>query len=679
MILTGLAVFLFGTAVSAGPFIPHVKAPTEIVISKHSSVDKITEYYPSMAGSPFISNFIQKGTNVFFKPQFMLSAAQMPPQIQTLIAAIEKDDCKTNLPIGPPPMLMEEPLRVVQQEIVASSNPIVKEVIEINPVEYEYNQHGQPIVELTPVLETHVLELPKLPVAVEESAEERVVIPLAPEFPPLELPKLPILVEEMSPTPVQAVPETPVVVEIPPAPVLPPLDEMPKLPVLVEEPEVVEVSVKPQEIPQLSVDPSLIPETYVREVVISPPEAPVLPPFEVPKPVMIEENFVYQPIEIPTAPTLPPFEMPKLSVVVEEANVVVPCPPGEETHEINIQHEAIPEAPVLPSYVPELTEIVMEDKPVVIPQPPKEIKIVEEIMLTIPEAPVLPTYIPVDIPKPFLIEEPASVIVENEIVEPVVIPVAPVLPPFEMPELPVVIEEPSMVLYPSNKVHISPPVVPEVVVSPPNQVVFEEKPIVIPEAPVLPPLSLPELPVVEVEEKVVPCDHVAVVEPVVIPEAPVLAPYVPSEMPTPVHVEEPVAVEAQKPVVIPSAPVLPPLELPESPVIVEETVAPCPPEKELEHTKVVMESRPIVMPTYAVPESSLSDAYVSNPIILSSAPQFLVPYFPVMTEKLMKEEPTSCVHDIVVERILPKLEKSLPKAARAPVSAYLTPLRYALY
>ncbi|KAL0892222.1 hypothetical protein ABMA27_015410 [Loxostege sticticalis] len=679
MILTGLAVFLFGTAVSAGPYMPHVKAPTEIVISKHTLADKAAEYYPSTAGSPFISNFIQKGTNVFFKPQFMLSAAQMPPQIQTLIAATEKDDCKTTLPIGHPPMLMEEPLRVVQQEIVASSKPIVTEVIEINPVEYEYNQHVQPIVALTPVLETHVLELPKLPVVVEESAEERVVIPLAPEFPPLELPKLPILVEEMSPTPVQAVPETPVVVEIPPAPVLPPLDEMPKLPVLVEEPEVVEVSVKPQEIPLISVDPSLIPETYVREVVISPPEAPVLPPFEVPKPVMIEENYVYQPIEIPTAPTLPPFEMPKLSVVVEEANVVVPCPPGEETHEINIQHEAIPEAPVLPPYVPELTEIIMEDKQVVIPQPPQEIKIVEEIMLTIPEAPVLSSYIPVDIPNPFLIEEPASYIEENEIVKPVVIPAAPVLPPFEMPELPVVIEEPSMVLYPSNEVHISPPVVPEVVVSPPNQEVFEEKPMVIPEAPVLPPLSLPELPVVEIEENVVPCDHVTVVEPVVIPEAPVLAPYVPSEMPTPVHVEEPVAVEVQQPVVIPSAPVLPPLELPESPVIVEETVAPCPPEKELEHTKVVMESRPIVMPTYAVPESFLSDAYVSNPIILSSAPQFLVPYFPVMTEKLMKEEPTSCVHDIVVDRILPKLEKSLPKAARVPVSAYLTPLRYALY
>ncbi|XP_063839607.1 titin-like [Ostrinia nubilalis] len=610
MISTGLVLFLFGIAVSAGPYIPRAKPPTEIVITKHSSHDKVTEYehLPSSGGSPVISNFIQKGTNVFFKPQFMLAAAQMPPQVQSMIAEIEQDDCKTRLPMGPIPMLMEEPLQVVEQEIVASSKPIIKETIEINPV--AYTQHVvQPTLELKPfvpsVSEGHVMELHrmhKIPVVVEESIkleepclheeEEHVVIPeapvLTPYVPHLEIPK-PVIIEA---------PETVAVVEVPPAPVLPPLE----LPMIPRE-EVAEIIVK-EKVPEVVV-PSFIPESYVREVVVTPPEAPVLPPYiqvEVPKPV-IEGNFI-ETIEIPAAPVLSEFEMPKLPVLVEEHSVV-PCLHGEEHHEIEIKTVEVPTAPVLPPYVPDLPEIVVEEKP-----------------LVVPEAPVLPPYVPVS--------KPISVVVEKEMFE-----ATPVLPAFEMPGLTVEIEKTDVIPCPPNEEQ--------------NEViVVEEKHVYIPEAPVLPPLSLPELPVnVEIHENV--------------------------------HCDD--TVEVVEPVLIPSAPVLPPLEIPKVPMVIEEAheiVAPCPPELEME--KVVIESKPqIARPVAYMSQEILTDAYVRTPIVMSSAPEFLVPYFPVVTENVLKEDPTSCVHDIVVERILPRLEKSIQIKDKRPVSAYLSPVRYAMF
>ncbi|XP_026328693.1 protein PELPK1-like [Hyposmocoma kahamanoa] len=184
-------------------------------------------------------------------------------------------------------------------------------------------------------------------------------------------------------------------------------------------------------------------------------------------------------------------------------------------------------------------------------------------------------------PKEFTVIVPTKpeVIIENK---PIVVPQPPVLPPFTMPEIPTFVEEPKTSA-PVTEKHIqekkenckpleipAPPVLPKMPVFPiPENVdIFPDNyPIVpvisgieplpapeftaveIPEAPMLPPLSLPELPVPNLTE-VIPEN-----KPAIIPEAPILSP-IPND-----HVSDSYLNE------IPEGPTLPPFVIPPIPEI----------------------------------------------------------------------------------------------------------------
>lgn len=287
------------------------------------------------------------------------------------------------------------------------------------------------------------------------------------------LPILPEMVVQKPLKPVIVPREPEVVIEqkpiqIPEPPVLPPFT-MPEIPIFVEEPRtsapitepiVIKENCKPLEIPASPVLPRM-PELPIPDSVISGFE-PLLAP-------------EYIPVEIPEAPILPPLSLPELPLpipeykpaVIAEAPILPPMP--------TIHVSDIPAGPTLPPFVlPKFPEIVIEEKhpeineipfvpyevPQIIPQPP--------VLPPIPEAPTLPlpSFVEVSAPAPCIYNVPE--IVPNDIdipkFQPVEIPEPPVLPPFTMPELP------------------------------PLELHVNDKPIVvniIPPSPVLPPLELP--------------------------------------------------------------------------------------------------------------------------------------------------------------------------------------------
>ncbi|CAG9785112.1 unnamed protein product [Diatraea saccharalis] len=380
MILPGALLFFLGTLVSASPFLPSL--PTEIVVNKHKHElpDKV-KILSSSSGSALIENYIQQGTNIFFKPQFLLSSDKLPPQLQPIIAAIEKDDCKKAYPLVTP-VVIDEPLRVVEKEISEFGTEI-EHITEVKPAPYvDVPKPVAPVImeDIKPLI---ISELPKPPhpelaLIVKEPLMHHFVtdikeeIPPAPILPPIELPKLPVLFEEAPPKPVlveiEEEQEIKVPVVIPPGPVLPPM-EMPKLPVLFEEaqpkPDLVEIEE----------------EKEIKVPVVIPP-GPVLPPMEMPKlPVLVEEiplphedhpvspiivkeeepEHIEELVVVPPAPILPPIELPKLPVVLEETPLIheLPSPVIVEKVEEHIQN--IPPAPVLlPLEVPKVS-VVMEE------------------------------------------------------------------------------------------------------------------------------------------------------------------------------------------------------------------------------------------------------------------------------------------------------------------------------
>ncbi|KAG7299431.1 hypothetical protein JYU34_016385 [Plutella xylostella] len=125
----------------------------------------------------------------------------------------------------------------------------------------------------------------------------------------------------------------------------------------------------------------------------------------------------------------------------------------------------------------------------------------------------------------------------------IIIPQAPIYaaPPQHQPAAIVLQDKP----YP-------PPAFLSVAVPEPPRFVEEIKPVVIPEAPVLPPLSQPELPALTVVEPAPePCVHDVVltpeVAPVYVPEAPVLPPFVQPELPAFIPVEQPAPYSMRSP------------------------------------------------------------------------------------------------------------------------------------
>lgn len=347
------------------------------------------------------------------------------------------------------------------------------------------------------------------------------------------------------------------------------------------------------------------------------PEAPVLPPIElpelpmkvsVPEEINIEET---KPLTfIPDAPTLPLFTLPEMPLkVYESAPIVEPCPPGAylaESEKIPKMPEMpkfeeikplvpIPEAPVLgPFTLPELPLKVSieESKPCDAEDSfiisPKEPEFIDEGKLTIPEAPKLPLFTlpefplkfetsPAWIPMPdagYFIDPREE---EAKLMAP--IPEAPVLGPFTLPDLPLKVSAEESKRRDSDDTLVILPKEPEFI---------EENKLTIPEAPKLPPFTLPKVPLkVETAPTWIPMPHAGYfierreeeVKPLaLIPEAPVLGSFTLPDLPVKVSLEEPCdsedsfiespkiseVIETNK-LIIHKAPELPPLVLPEIP------------------------------------------------------------------------------------------------------------------
>ncbi|CAG9127056.1 unnamed protein product [Plutella xylostella] len=306
----------------------------------------------------------------------------------------------------------------------------------------------------------------------------------------------------------------------------------------------------------------------------------------------------------------------------------------------------IPEVPLY-DVAHQPAAIVLQDKPylspafvpVSVPEPPR---FVEEIKpVVIPEAPVLPPFTQPELPALTVVEPAPEPCVHDVVltpeVAPVYVPEAPVLPPFVQPELPVFIpvEQPAPAPAPA--------------------------PVIIPEAPVLPPFVQPELPTVFYEEPapaavIIPEAPQLPAEPcydtVVIPEAPVLPPFVQPELPVIVPVEQPAPVfvpaPAPSPVIIPEAPVLPPFVQPELPTVFFEEIAPAPvliPEAPVLAAEpcldsVIIPEAPVLLP-FVQPELPVVVEQPAPAFVPAPAPApVIIPEAPVLPPFVQPELPT---------------------------------------
>ncbi|KAJ2946949.1 hypothetical protein O0L34_g16296 [Tuta absoluta] len=696
MIMLRTVLFLFGTTIASS----HVLRNGVPCIHGHGP--------PKMP--PFAMPFIQQGTNLFYKPQFMAPESVIPSALPWASQTIKPE------------------------AVTPALTPI--EVIEIQPlpsrIEEQSGSAQYVILDAEPI--SKPLEIPK-----------------PPELTALPQPPTPLIVEVIPPNNPAPIPEAPilpsfVMPELPSAPIFPASEiqpasepkpiEIPEAPVLA--PEFVEVYIadsKPIQIPEAPILSSMVlPELPESEDLsthsncnhdhhpapefkpMAIPEAPVLPPFSMPElpPVIIpvapeipEPAPEIQPMNIPEAPILPPMvqpEMPKIEDVspepapalpaaIPEAPVlpplvmpefpVIPAAP-EITMEVNPATEfkpSIPEPPVLPLFtMPELLPVFIPE----IPKPAQEIQ-----PMNIPEAPSLPPMVIPDIPKiedvrPECEDEPAA----SEF-KPAAIPEAPVLPPFTMPEMPAIVTFAAPEMPKIEEVtpdcedqsvtpEFKPVAIPEAPFLPPFTIPElpstpdiavemnlepEFKPAEIPEAPVLPPFTMPELPPViipvapekpKIEDVIPECeDQPAAPElkPAAIPEAPVLPPFTMPELPALIiHV----APEIQ-PQPIPEAPILPPMVLPELPALpeiikenaVSESASDCEDQPAaLEPTPAVIPEAPI-LPPFTMPELPA----VIIPIAPETQPQ-LIPEAPILPPMVLPELPT--LPEIIKENTLPE-------------------------
>ncbi|CAG9127054.1 unnamed protein product [Plutella xylostella] len=393
-------------------------------------------------------------------------------------------------------------------------------------------------------VEGQYLAAPAEPTTLPEELKAPVIIPEAPMLPSFTMPELPSFPELSQPLVVPDVPETipaeptPQAPEMPkPAPIIP---EAPMLPAFT----MPELSTFPER--SLFSEPIYVPEVLAKplpekktDVII--PEAPMLPPFTMPElptfPEPIATNLVIPeaPEYIPTKPAPLP-EMPQPAVIIPEAPMLPPftMPELPTFSEPIVENYVIPEAP---ESIP--------DKPAPLPEQPKPAAIIPEAPMlppftmpelpTFPAVPIVPEYVPetearfVDIAPAPCAQNIPTIPEKAKMVENIIIPEAPILPPFQMPAMPeVYVSEYSPApIAPSADEEVQP------------QPKIEEKPaMVIPEAPMLPPFQMPEMPVMAAA-----------------PPAP--------------EYEEP-KIAARTDFVIPEAPVLPPLSLPEKPEAIPE-------------------------------------------------------------------------------------------------------------
>lgn len=396
---------------------------------------------------------------------------------------------------------------------------------------------------------------------------------------------------------------------------------------------------------------------------------PVVPDMAVQKPIKPKEYTVVvpaepeviieqKPIQIPQPPVLPPFTMPEIPIFVEE-------PQTQEKKE-NCKPMEIPAPPVLPKMpelpIPENIDIFPEHFPIVPvisgtePSPAPELTVVE-----IPEPPVLPPLSLPELPVPILTE----VIPENK---PAIIPEGPTLPPFVNPPLPeIIVEEnhpselPKPEVPPTNCIY-------EIPESAPHDIEIPElRPVEIPEPPVLPPFTMPELPTFPEPEPAIE------IKPIEIPAPPVLPPAEFVKVPVYEPIVQDVDCKPTDVIQIPPSPVLPPLEIPaplpnivETPQVIELTPKETPPvilqvpqrpsvteviSELCDNNEIIPENKPILILEQIHPVAGVTTQQVVPEVMELNVggAKVTVPSLASLSF------PNFCVQNLIIDRALPSM------------------------
>lgn len=644
-------------------------------IGIEGSMEKFFEY--ARSGSPLIQEYLQNGINVFYKPTFILD-----PTLHKQPLTVENEDCVK--PLGPSyPEGIDEPVRILET-IDNNVDGEVRRIIDIipgpkamlpmpaaSPVLVEEPMVVQELPILPPqvqpelatkevIIETTKIsktDIPALPESVSFVIEEPVLISEAPVLPPLILPEI-----QLPTLPAKdgvAVKTT----NVPEPPFLPPMPE--SLPVIVEEPVMIPEGpvLPPLVLPEFPIPTMIKPvedEVVVESLTVSEPSH--LPSIPESVPILIEE-----PVMIPESPLPPSLILPEIPT----PSLIEPVKVGETAETLNIAETPMPES------IPVLVEepVIMPESPVLLPQilseipapitiEPAQVKVlietmnVSEVPSLLPEAvSIIPEELPLEISLPIETELPTILeeSLPSKLEVPEIIPDAPIFPLLNMPEIPTIVD-------------IIPPPTPELPIMP----------MPVPSATL--PEALPELdgPIPMLVEATPALKE----EPMFIPEAPILPPFEMPQLPEPVLIKEQVTVsnseksDSNPQAVIPPLPMLPPFQVPSFPLLVQPSQSPCP-----EYTSMPVPS-PAGFPVFVVP--NMPNMPVPYQTALPMIP--LVPAFsgnvPLTKEMIEQDKmsmsslpltilfPKSCVQEIVVERVLPNIacEKKMMVPASNPVS-----------
>ncbi|XP_061709518.1 titin-like [Cydia pomonella] len=521
-------------------------------------------------------------------------------------------------------------------------------------------------------------------------AREPIVIPEAPILPPITVPKFPVPVipEPIPPMPiVEPCEPAPVAissaVSVPVAPVLPPL-EMPALPEIVEfhgadisETVVNGIDYQAMLVPEAPavVFPEAIPGSIIKPLTI--PPAPLLPPapfpeipvrVEIPAPMVIEEpcitDVVPKPVPMPIVPMPLPELVPMPIVPIPEPTIVAdPCEPVIAP----VVKLPITKAAILFLFGATLASaqffphMGIAFKSNGCPSGPELAPIICKFMqpalsqfkpqLIAPTTYIAPLIVEkCDRPQLQMDELPAPI----EEFKPVVIPEPPVLPPMTIPKFPVpVIIEESPAPVPESDEYADIPVMP----------------VNIPAAPVLPPMEIHES---QVEEKPAPEEIVEInsntieLESISVPQPPELPAFVMPEIP--IHV---VAAKPATPCLDGSSIVPAPI-----PGYIE-SLAPLPAAPEL--PVFVMPELPAAPSLEDEPIPALTTAFIEPLAPMPAAPElpvFIMPELPAiqMVEPELPKPVAPCLEDEPIPAPIPAYVEPLGPVPAAPeLPAFVMP------
>ncbi|CAH0699895.1 unnamed protein product [Spodoptera exigua] len=572
---------------------------------------------------------------------------------------IRKDDVNTlhlsttipEAPVLPPSSINDYPVNFEQGNVEAEKPKVYEENIKVIPEAPVLlpNDNG--------VVEEQTVEEPKLNEIIENTLHLSSIIPEAPVLPPLSINEYPI-------TTVQGKVESNVhrknIQEVPVAPILPSLSSQ-DLPAVVKEQTIED----PKEynnhdivIPKAPVLPTVFvndhpavldleqvkvekPKVHEENLKVI-PEAPMMLPndhgvvkestVEEPKLNEIIENTLHLSSIIPEAPVLPPLSINEYPVTTVQGKV------EPNVYRKNIQE--VPVAPILPSLSSQDLPAVVKEQTI---EDPKEYNNQD---MVIPKAPVLPTVFVNDHPAVFdlkqaKVEKPK---VHEENLK--VIPEAPMLLPNDYGVVKEsTVEEPKLNEIIENTLHLSS---------------------IIPEAPVLPPLSINEYPITTEQGKVEPNVYRKNIQEV--PVAPILPSLSSQDLPAVAKeqtIENPKEYDNHD-IVIPKAPVLPTVFVNDHPAGLERVKV----EKPKEHggNLDLIQGAPVLLLNHhgVVEESKVEEPKLNekaeNTLHLSS----IIPEAPVLPPLSIKDYPITTEQGKIEPTVYKETILEIPEAPKLP-------------